>query len=177
MIAPGDLVLAYYHKARASADLARQDTGDSRQEWRDALSAFRRYEQVVEQATEPAAEPARRLSKNSFSKFISPCHQMVLRISSLIKVVSLLARTYGKKRRILGQPSRNAARLLGAVIQAHVAGGDKDTALNVLRALEAEGEPNLLLEVLLEEARLLELRSDPDAERCTRSVSNLGALK
>src|SRR5271166_5569540 len=27
-----------------------------------------------------------------------------LRISSLIKVVSLLARTYGKKRRILGQP-------------------------------------------------------------------------
>ena len=98
MIAPGDLVLAYYHKARASADLARQDTGDSRQEWRDALSAFRRYEQVVEQATEPAAEPARRLSKNSFSKFISPCHQMVLRISSLIKVVSLLARTYGKKR-------------------------------------------------------------------------------
>jgi len=31
---------------------------------------------------------------------------MVLRISSLIKVVSLLARTYGKKRRILGQPPR-----------------------------------------------------------------------
>src|SRR5208337_3154900 len=29
-----------------------------------------------------------------------------LRISSLIKVVSLLARTYGKKRRILGQPPR-----------------------------------------------------------------------
>src|SRR5271157_2555394 len=48
----------------------------------------------------------RRLSKNSPLKFISPCHQMVLRISSLIKVVSLLARTYGKKRRILGQPPR-----------------------------------------------------------------------
>src|SRR5208337_4033953 len=31
-----------------------------------------------------------------------------LRISSLIKVVSLLARTYGKKRRILGQPPRRA---------------------------------------------------------------------
>ncbi len=31
---------------------------------------------------------------------------MVLRISSLIKVVSLLARTYGKKRRILGQPPK-----------------------------------------------------------------------
>src|SRR5271165_2874292 len=30
-----------------------------------------------------------------------------LRISSLIKVVSLLARTYGKKRRILGQPPRH----------------------------------------------------------------------
>src|SRR5208337_2914236 len=30
-----------------------------------------------------------------------------LRISSLIKVVSLLARTYGKKRRILGQPPRS----------------------------------------------------------------------
>src|SRR5271166_3507855 len=29
-----------------------------------------------------------------------------LRIPSLIKVVSLLARTYGKKRRILGQPPR-----------------------------------------------------------------------
>src|SRR5271165_2226339 len=33
-----------------------------------------------------------------------------LRISSLIKVVSLLARTYGKKRRILGQPPRLAVR-------------------------------------------------------------------
>src|SRR5271165_5307828 len=31
-----------------------------------------------------------------------------LRISSLIKVVSLLARTYGKKRRILGQPPRSS---------------------------------------------------------------------
>src|SRR5271166_5311495 len=36
-----------------------------------------------------------------------------LRISSLIKVVSLLARTYGKKRRILGQPpsARSASTL------------------------------------------------------------------
>src|SRR5208337_5622578 len=31
-----------------------------------------------------------------------------LRVSSLIKVVSLLARTYGKKRRILGQPPRGS---------------------------------------------------------------------
>src|SRR5208337_124747 len=33
-----------------------------------------------------------------------------LRISSLIKVVSLLARTYGKKRRILGQPPSDCHR-------------------------------------------------------------------
>jgi hypothetical protein len=52
--------------------------------------------------------PSRRLSKNSPSKFISPCHQTICEFSSLIKVVSLLARTYGKKRRILGQPPRRS---------------------------------------------------------------------
>src|SRR5208337_1589202 len=48
-----------------------------------------------------------------------------LRISSLIKVVSLLARTYGKKRRILGQPPRS---LSGYLHPSHIHGRSICTA-------------------------------------------------
>src|SRR5208337_3809743 len=49
-----------------------------------------------------------------------------LRISSLIKVVSLLARTYGKKRRILGQPPSLPV-LFGHRLQAFTRRPDRST--------------------------------------------------
>ena len=62
-------------------------------------AAMREHEQIFGQAPREAVQ-----------EFPLEIHKSLpsngLRISSLIKVVSLLARTYGKKRRILGQPPR-----------------------------------------------------------------------
>src|SRR5271157_3085721 len=67
----------------------------------------------------PGMRRARNMAGPALRRVSSTCYEAVqefpfeihkslpsngLRISSLIKVVSLLARTYGKKRRILGQP-------------------------------------------------------------------------
>src|SRR5271157_5889519 len=67
----------------------------------------------------PGMRRARNMTGPALRRVSSTCYEAVqefpfeihkslpsngLRISSLIKVVSLLARTYGKKRRILGQP-------------------------------------------------------------------------
>src|SRR5271157_2675576 len=69
----------------------------------------------------PGMRRARNMAGPALRRVSSTCYEAVqefpfeihkslpsngLRISSLIKVVSLLARTYGKKRRILGQPPR-----------------------------------------------------------------------
>src|SRR5271157_4453933 len=87
-----------------------------------------------------------------------------LRISSLIKVVSLLARTYGKKRRILGQPP------------SHGTGKREDVPPMALAALAA-GAHGLMIEVhpdpdhaLSDGAQSLDF---PGFERLLTKVRNL----
>ncbi|WZO96077.1 caspase family protein [Isosphaeraceae bacterium EP7] len=56
-ISPEILSLAYYHKARALADLARLGPGNTRRRWNDASNAFKRHEKAADLLTDPVAEP------------------------------------------------------------------------------------------------------------------------